>query len=328
MALTGAEDGARGHQQRGGAAARGGAGGAARIPGRLARRAGGDRRWRADPGDRGTVRRATRGGGHDQPDPPRRLRGGAGRGRREGRPACPPVQLRHERLHRGGGPRRGRGDRPPARRRRPRRPRIRGAAGHRGVRSRARAHARRAPGRRGGCRPVQRGQARGWAAGGADRRPRETSSPGCGGTRSPGRSAPTRRSSPAWPRPSRSTAPGGRRWTSPCGERSPWIRPTSGRARSGSWGSCRPLPAAPTRAWWSCGRRWAAVRFPARRCPRSGSRCRPPRRSRAAAVLRTGPDRILARVEDGEVVFDLRTVPRFHDGTIARRIGDIARPRA
>ena len=50
--------------------------------------------------------------------------------------------------------------------------------------------------------------------------------------------------------------------------------------------------------------------------------------SRAAAVLRTGPDRILARVEDGEVVFDLRTVPRFHDGTIARRIGDIARPRA
>jgi L-seryl-tRNA(Ser) seleniumtransferase len=50
--------------------------------------------------------------------------------------------------------------------------------------------------------------------------------------------------------------------------------------------------------------------------------------TRAAAVLRRGPDRILARVEDGEVVFDLRTVPRFHDGTIARRIGDIARPRA
>jgi L-seryl-tRNA(Ser) seleniumtransferase len=50
--------------------------------------------------------------------------------------------------------------------------------------------------------------------------------------------------------------------------------------------------------------------------------------SRAAAALRSGPDRILARVEDGEVVFDLRTVPRFHDGTIARRIGDIARPRA
>ena len=49
---------------------------------------------------------------------------------------------------------------------------------------------------------------------------------------------------------------------------------------------------------------------------------------RAAAALRTGPDRILARVDDGEVVFDLRTVPRFHDGTIARHMGDIARPRA
>ncbi len=45
--------------------------------------------------------------------------------------------------------------------------------------------------------------------------------------------------------------------------------------------------------------------------------------TRAAALLRRGPDRILARVEDGEVVFDLRTVPRVHDGTIARRIGDI-----
>jgi L-seryl-tRNA(Ser) seleniumtransferase len=50
--------------------------------------------------------------------------------------------------------------------------------------------------------------------------------------------------------------------------------------------------------------------------------------ARAAAALRRGPDRILARVEDGEIVFDLRTVPRFHDETIARRIGDIARPRA
>jgi L-seryl-tRNA(Ser) seleniumtransferase len=50
--------------------------------------------------------------------------------------------------------------------------------------------------------------------------------------------------------------------------------------------------------------------------------------TRAAAALRRGPDRILARVGDGEVVFDLRTVPRVHDGTLARRIGDIARPRA
>lgn len=50
--------------------------------------------------------------------------------------------------------------------------------------------------------------------------------------------------------------------------------------------------------------------------------------TRAAAVLRRGPDRILARVEDGEVVFDLRTVPRFNDGTIARRIADIVPRRA
>jgi L-seryl-tRNA(Ser) seleniumtransferase len=49
--------------------------------------------------------------------------------------------------------------------------------------------------------------------------------------------------------------------------------------------------------------------------------------TRATAALRRGPDRILARVEDGEVVFDLRTVPRVHDGTIARRIGAIARQR-
>ena len=48
---------------------------------------------------------------------------------------------------------------------------------------------------------------------------------------------------------------------------------------------------------------------------------------RAAAVLRRGPDRILARVGDGEVVFDLRTVPEHQDGVIARRIGELAAPR-
>ena len=70
---------ARGHQQRGGAAARGGAGGAARVHRRLARGAGGDRRRGADPGDRGPGRRAAGGGGDHEPDPPRGLRGGAGR---------------------------------------------------------------------------------------------------------------------------------------------------------------------------------------------------------------------------------------------------------
>jgi L-seryl-tRNA(Ser) seleniumtransferase len=48
--------------------------------------------------------------------------------------------------------------------------------------------------------------------------------------------------------------------------------------------------------------------------------------SRSAAALRAGPDRILARIVDDAIVFDLRTVPRFHDGTIARRIGELGAP--
>jgi L-seryl-tRNA(Ser) seleniumtransferase len=47
------------------------------------------------------------------------------------------------------------------------------------------------------------------------------------------------------------------------------------------------------------------------------------RPDRAAAILRRGPDRILARVLRDTVAFDLRTVPSFDDGTIARRIGDL-----
>jgi len=42
--------------------------------------------------------------------------------------------------------------------------------------------------------------------------------------------------------------------------------------------------------------------------------------SRAAAALRKGEPRILTRVEDGELVFDLRTVPRFRDGDLVRAI--------
>jgi L-seryl-tRNA(Ser) seleniumtransferase len=49
--------------------------------------------------------------------------------------------------------------------------------------------------------------------------------------------------------------------------------------------------------------------------------------TRAAAVLRAGPDRILARIVDGAVAFDLRTVAPFDDGTIARRIADVPPPR-
>lgn len=50
--------------------------------------------------------------------------------------------------------------------------------------------------------------------------------------------------------------------------------------------------------------------------------------SRAAALLRKGPDRILARIVDDAVVFDLRTVPAFADGVIVRRIADMAPPRS
>jgi L-seryl-tRNA(Ser) seleniumtransferase len=49
--------------------------------------------------------------------------------------------------------------------------------------------------------------------------------------------------------------------------------------------------------------------------------------SRAASILRRGPDRILARIVDGAVVFDLRTVPAFEDGVILRRLADVAPPR-
>ncbi len=45
--------------------------------------------------------------------------------------------------------------------------------------------------------------------------------------------------------------------------------------------------------------------------------------SRAAAALRRGSPRILARVEDGELVFDLRTVRRFDDGDLVRAIDGI-----
>jgi L-seryl-tRNA(Ser) seleniumtransferase len=50
--------------------------------------------------------------------------------------------------------------------------------------------------------------------------------------------------------------------------------------------------------------------------------------SRAAGVLRRGPDRILARIVDGAVVFDLRTVPAFADGVIARRLADVPPPQS
>jgi L-seryl-tRNA(Ser) seleniumtransferase len=50
--------------------------------------------------------------------------------------------------------------------------------------------------------------------------------------------------------------------------------------------------------------------------------------SRAAALLRRGPDRILVRIVEGAVAFDLRTVPTFADGVIARRLADVPPPRS
>ncbi len=50
--------------------------------------------------------------------------------------------------------------------------------------------------------------------------------------------------------------------------------------------------------------------------------------SRAAAALRREPDRILARIVDGAVVFDLRTVPAFADDVIVRRLADVPPPRS
>ena len=48
--------------------------------------------------------------------------------------------------------------------------------------------------------------------------------------------------------------------------------------------------------------------------------------TRAAAVLRAGPQRILARIVDDEIAFDLRTVAPFDDGTLARRIAELQAP--
>lgn len=48
--------------------------------------------------------------------------------------------------------------------------------------------------------------------------------------------------------------------------------------------------------------------------------------TRAAAALRRGPDRILTRIVDDALVFDLRTVPAFADGTILRRLAAVTPP--
>ena len=248
-------------------------------------------------------------------------------GRATRRAARPPVQLRDDRLHRDRGPRRGRRDRAPARGDRHRRPRVGRPARHRRLRPRPRADARRAPRGGRGRRPVQRRQARRRPAGRADRRPRGTWWPGCAATRWPGRCGRTRRSSPPSPRRSALYRAGRATLDIPVWRTIARTRRTL-RARAEWIRGCRSTPTARTPRWSSSARRSAAGRCPVRCCPSFGvavPAASPTARGRGPARgARTGSS---ARVEDGEVVFDLRTVPRFDDGTIARRIGDIARAR-
>ena len=60
--------------------------------------------------------------------------------------------------------------------------------------------------------------------------------------------------------------------------------------------------------------------LPGQTLPSFGVAVRVRSASRAAAQLRKGEPRILARVEDGELVFDLRPVGRFHDGDLVRAL--------
>jgi len=64
--------------------------------------------------------------------------------------------------------------------------------------------------------------------------------------------------------------------------------------------------------------------LPGQTLPSSGVAVRVASPTRALVRLRSGPDRVLARIVDDEVVFDFRTVEPFEDGLIARRIGELA----
>ncbi len=68
--------------------------------------------------------------------------------------------------------------------------------------------------------------------------------------------------------------------------------------------------------------------LPGQTLPSWGVVLRVPSPDRAARALRTGPDRILARIADGAVVLDLRTVQPSDDAAIARRlVADVPPPR-
>ena len=63
--------------------------------------------------------------------------------------------------------------------------------------------------------------------------------------------------------------------------------------------------------------------LPSQVLPSAGLAVTVPSPTRAAATLRSGPDRILARILDDAVVFDLRTVDPSDDAVVARRIGEL-----
>jgi len=63
--------------------------------------------------------------------------------------------------------------------------------------------------------------------------------------------------------------------------------------------------------------------LPGQVLPSIGVAVRVPSPTRALAALRGGPDRILARIIDDAVAFDLRTVQPFDDGVIVRRIAEL-----
>ena len=67
--------------------------------------------------------------------------------------------------------------------------------------------------------------------------------------------------------------------------------------------------------------------LPGQTVPSAGVSVRVASAERAAARLRTGTDRILARIVDDRVALDLRTVAPFEDATIARRIGELTTSR-
>ncbi len=64
--------------------------------------------------------------------------------------------------------------------------------------------------------------------------------------------------------------------------------------------------------------------LPGQALPSAGVAVRVASPDRAAAVLRRGPDRVLARIEDGRLVCDLRTVEPEDDALLARRLAALA----